>query len=241
MDKAEFDRFADEYQDQHRQNISITGEVPEYFSEYKIRKLEEIVTRNKLTVSTICDFGSGIGNSIPFFQKHFPNAVLTSADVSQRSLELSRIRYPSADHLLLIENNIPVKDSSFDVAFSACVFHHIPSAEHVFWLSELHRVTRPGGLIAIFEHNPLNPLTVRAVNSCPFDVNAKLILATGLSRRLLDAGWTAPTAQYNVFFPRVLALLRPVEKYLHWLPLGAQYVVFARKGSDPDQRREQSI
>ena len=63
---------------------------------------------------------------------------------------------------MLIENNrIPAEADSFDVVFSACVFHHIPHGEHLNWLQELHRITRPGGLIAIFEHNPLNPLTVR--------------------------------------------------------------------------------
>ena len=222
MDKAEFDRFADQYYDQHKNNIAVTGELPEYFSEYKIKVLENIVTRNKIAVSKICDFGSGIGNSIPYFQKYFPNADLTSADVSTRSLELSRSRFPNFANFILIDQNcIPASENSFDITFSSCVFHHIHIAEHSLWLKELHRVTRPGGLVAIFEHNPLNPLTVHAVNTCPFDVNAKLILARDLLRGLKDAGWTAPSVHYNVFFPRLLAPLRPLEPYLQWLPLGA--------------------
>jgi hypothetical protein len=32
-----------------------------------------------------------------------------------------------------------------------------------------------------------------------------------------------------LFFPRALAGLRPLEAGLGWLPLGAQYVAFARK------------
>ena len=90
-------------------------------------------------------------------------------------------------------------------------------------------ITRAGGLIAIFEHNPLNPLTVHAVNTCPFDENARLIFARSLTRRLSAAGWTSPRIQYNLFFPRALAQLRPLEAGLGWLPLGAQYVAFARK------------
>ena len=42
---------------------------------------------------------------------------------------------------------------------------------------ELKRVLRAGGACVIFEHNPLNPLTVQAVNTCPFDENAVLIKA----------------------------------------------------------------
>jgi SAM-dependent methyltransferase len=230
MDKAEFDRFADAYYDQHRENVAVTGEGPEYFAEYKIRQLRAIVEREQIGVSRICDFGSGIGNSIPFFRKHFPDAALTSSDVSDRSLTLGKQRYPGDGTYVLIEGNrIPCEAGAFDVAFSACVFHHIPHEEHVTWLKELHRITRIGGLIAIFEHNPLNPLTVHAVNTCPFDENAKLIFARSLAKRLSAAGWASPRIQYNLFFPRGLAWLRPLEASLGWLPFGAQYVAFARK------------
>jgi SAM-dependent methyltransferase len=230
MDKAEFDRFADAYYDQHRENVAITGEGPEYFAEYKIRQLRAIVDRDQIAVSRICDFGAGIGNSIPYFRKYFPDAALTSSDVSERSLALGRQRYPGNGNSVLIEDGrIPCENDTFDVAFSACVFHHIPHEEHVKWLQELHRIARPGGLVAIFEHNPLNPLTVHAVNTCPFDENARLILARSLAKRLSAAGWASPRIQYNLFFPRGLASLRPLEASLGWLPFGAQYVAFARK------------
>ncbi|GLH77632.1 SAM-dependent methyltransferase [Bradyrhizobium sp. SSBR45G] len=230
MDKAEFDRFADAYDAQHRSNVAVTGEGPEYFAEYKIRLLRKIVDRSQLEVSQICDFGAGIGNSIPFFRRYFPDAALTSSDVSERSLALARQRHPGSGESLLIETDrIPSDSNRFDVVFSACVFHHIAHDEHVGWLRELHRITRPGGLIAVFEHNPLNPLTVRAVNTCPFDENAELIFPRTLTRRLQASGWSSPHIQYSLFFPRALARLRPLEDVLRWLPLGAQYVALARK------------
>jgi hypothetical protein len=34
---------------------------------------------------------------------------------------------------------------------------------------------------------------------------------------------------YRFLFPRSLRFLRPLEKLLLWLPIGAQYVVVARK------------
>src|SRR5262249_34045120 len=201
-----------------------------YFAEYKIRRLRQIVDRDRLDVSRICDFGSGIGNSIPFFRRYFPGAALTSSDVSERRLALGRQRYPGCGHCLLLENGrIPCGPDTFDVVFSACVFHHIVHSEHVAWLRELHRITRQGGLIAIFEHNPLNPLTVHAVNTCPFDENAKLIFARDMAKRLKEAGWGSSRIQYNLFFPRELAWLRPLEAKLGWLPVGAQYLAMARK------------
>jgi len=95
-DKVEFDRFADGYYDQHRGNVAVTGESPEYFAEYNFGKLKQIVERSNISVSRICDFGSGIGNSIPFFRTHFPDASLTSSDVSERSLAFSKQRYPGS-------------------------------------------------------------------------------------------------------------------------------------------------
>jgi hypothetical protein len=50
--------------------------------------------------------------------------------------------------------------------------------------------------------------------------------AATLKRRLLDAGFSGATARYRLFFPRALRLLRPLEQFMKWLPLGAQYYVF---------------
>jgi SAM-dependent methyltransferase len=230
MDVAEFDRFAEEYEAQHRANIAITGESPEYFAEYKIAELARFLGSLKAQGARIFDFGSGIGNSIPFFRQYFPEASLTCADPSERSLDLSRRRFPGAEAYTILEGReIPHSAGAFDVAFSACVFHHISHSEHAYWLKELLRVTRPGGTLTIFEHNPLNPLTVCAVNDCPFDESAVLIRAKQLLRSVRDAGWAQPALRYHVFFPRALAALRPLERHLAWAPLGAQYSVTVRR------------
>ncbi|MGF6313302.1 ubiquinone/menaquinone biosynthesis C-methylase UbiE [Bradyrhizobium sp. i1.8.4] len=230
MEEAEFDRFADEYESQHRRNIAVTGEAPEFFAEYKISQLATFVPDLLVSPTRILDFGSGIGNSIPFFRKYFPNALLTCADASSRSIELSQKRFPGKELFAHVKGNeIPLDTDSFDVVFSACVFHHIAHEDHRHWLAEMLRVTRPGGMLAIFEHNPFNPLTVRAVNSCPFDENAKLIPASALMRSINDAGWVWTGLCYHLFFPRALAALRPIEKHLSWCALGAQYSARARK------------
>ena len=227
--EAEFDKFADEYHQQHTANISITGESPAYFSEYKIRELRCLVTERNSSSSEIFDFGSGVGNSIEFFRKHFSESRLTCGDISTRSIEISKTRFPDAADYLHIENDtIPCDDSSFDVVFSACVFHHIPEQDHARWLEEIWRITRPGGMLMIFEHNPFNPLTVRAVNTCPFDENAQLIAAAKF-KRSMSAMWRNVEIRYHVFFPRALSALRPLETLMKWLPLGAQYSIHARK------------
>ncbi|HEX2545415.1 MAG TPA: class I SAM-dependent methyltransferase [Ramlibacter sp.] len=227
--RAEFDLLADEYHEQHKANVAITGEGPEYFAEYKIADLAALVRRRGLQSAQILDFGSGIGNSIPYFRKYFGQSRMHCADVSSRSIEIAGKRFPGGEKYILIDRGIPLPDQSQDIVFSACVFHHIPHDEHLHWLNELRRVTKPGGLLAIYEHNPLNPLTVRAVNTCPLDVNAKLIRARTMRRRALDGGWVDAEIDFKLFFPSMLRSLRPLEAKLGWLGLGGQYRLAARR------------
>ena len=227
--KAEFDLLADQYHHEHKANVAITGEDPEYFSEYKIADLAGFVKENKLCSAQVMDFGCGIGNSVPFLRKHFVNSELCFADVSSRSIEIAKKRFPGAERYILIDEKIPIETNSQDIVFSACVFHHITPEEHGHWLQELLRVTRPGGLLVIYEHNPLNPLTLRAVNTCPLDVNAQLIRAGSMRIRVQGAGWEHARIDYKLFFPSFLRFLRPAEKHLSRVALGAQYRVLARK------------
>jgi hypothetical protein len=81
----------------------------------------------------------------------------------------------------------------------------------------------------IYENNPFNPLTCHAVNTCPFDENAVLLKPIRLRQLFQEAGMEFLLQEYRVFFPAFLKLLRPLEKYLTWLPLGAQHFVFGKK------------
>ena len=128
-------------------------------------------------------------------------------------------------------HRIPYDAGTFDVALASCVFHHIPHAQHVELLAEIRRVLVPGGRLFVFEHNPLNPLTRHAVNTCEFDEHAELVPAPTMRRRARDAGFAAAAIRYRIFFPHALRRLRPLEARLTWLPLGAQYYVAAQKAS----------
>lgn len=226
---AEFDSYVDQYDTDHRASIRLSGEEPEYFAGYKIRALRRLVDAWGISAPRILDFGTGIGRSIPGFRQHFPEVTVTLADVSEESLRLARERHGDGEPQIVIgDSRVPVATASFDVVFTACVFHHIPHQEHDAWLSELRRVVRPGGRIVIFEHNPLNPLTLHAVRNCPFDVHAHLIHAAEMRRRVMTAGWHDARTDFHIFFPAALSRLRPLERRLKWCPIGAQYACHAR-------------
>jgi SAM-dependent methyltransferase len=232
MEETEFDKFADEYRNLHAANIKVTGEDPEFFAEYKVIDIAAELARDRVVARTALDFGAGVGYSVPFFARHLPAARVTCLDVSRKSLAVGAAQHGAAAEFRHFDGKrIPYPDDTFDVALASCVFHHIPHDEHVALLAEIRRVLTPGGRLFVFEHNPLNPLTRHAVNTCVFDEHAKLVLAPTMRRRARDAGFAAADVNYRIFFPHALRRLRPLEAKLTWLPLGGQYYVAARKAS----------
>jgi len=103
VDVKEFDKFAEEYLKLHSQNIHITGEEPEYFAEYKISDLKRVSSELKLLPDNILDFGTGVGNCIPFFVKYFKETKIHSVDFSEKSLALARNRFGSLAEFSLFE------------------------------------------------------------------------------------------------------------------------------------------
>jgi SAM-dependent methyltransferase len=230
MDVAEFDQFADEYLATHADNIRLSGEDPDYFARYKIETLRRRWDAERLPEPAIVlDFGTGIGSSLPHLAQAFPKAELTGLDISDRSVAVAARRFPGVATLLTYDGGAPpLPAGAFDLIFSACVFHHIPAAEHGRIFGQLRALLKPEGALVIFEHNPLNPATRHIVATCPFDANAVLLTASQLMGAQRRAGFSRVTADYTAFFPGPLRALRPIERHLARLPFGAQYYTFAR-------------
>jgi hypothetical protein len=95
-------------------------------------------------------------------------------------------------------------------------------------LVRLRALLKPGGCIAVFEHNPINPVTRRLVADCAFDEDA-VLLSLRETRDLLtrETGLSVRDSGYSLFFPHPLRRLRFLEAILRWLPLGGQYYVVA--------------
>jgi SAM-dependent methyltransferase len=230
LQQAEFDRFADEYLATHTQNLKISGEQPDYFARYKIDELLRRWTKEaRPQPGAVLDFGCGIGASLPLLQQAFPAARITGLDVSERSLAIARARAPAGVTLAAYDGgaDIPLGAASFDLIFTACVFHHIDPGHHAALLASLKSLLKPGGVLCVFEHNPLNPVTRYIVATCPFDENAVLIPGATLKARLSAAGFPRVRIRYTGFFPAALSALRPLEPSMGAVPLGAQYYAWA--------------
>jgi SAM-dependent methyltransferase len=228
-DRAEFDRYSDSYREAVEESISFSGADLDLFTRAKADALLELAGRAGLPERlAFLDVGCGIGETDRFLEGRVGR--LAGVDVAPQMLERARARNPWAEYRGYGEGEpIPFEAESFDVCFAVCVLHHVPRDRRTQLVGEMRRVCRRGGLVALFEHNPLNPLTRRAVSGCEFDRDAELLSRRAALRLLSAAGLPSPEGRYIVFFPRESGLLRGIERRLGWLPLGAQYAAFAQR------------
>jgi SAM-dependent methyltransferase len=216
---ASFDRHARAYDEQHAASIKASGESTEYFAEYKLRCLERMGAK-----APILDFGCGIGNLTEQLVKSYGD--VHGYDPSGESLRMAK---PRAEKATFHEDAAGVPEGTFQTAVLAGVLHHVPPAERVALLGTVRSKLAPGGRVVVFEHNPWNPLTRRAVATCPFDDDAILLWPWQVKRVLADAGFADADLRYIVFFPKFLAALRPLEPKLSRLFMGAQTMCTATK------------
>ena len=111
---------------------------------------------------------------------------------------------------------------------SAVLHHVMPPHRHAVY-DELARVLKPGGRLYVFEHNPRNPLVRYVVANTKIDENAILLDQREVRGSMPTALRQDLRADYLMFVPPRLTFLNVIDRLLAWLPLGAQYVVTARK------------
>ena len=83
--------------------------------------------------------------------------------------------------------------------------------------------------MAVFEHNPLNPLTRLVVARCEFDEGVQLLPTREVRDLLAEAGLQPIERRYILFFPWRASFLQRLEARLAALPLGAQHLTAARR------------
>jgi ubiquinone/menaquinone biosynthesis C-methylase UbiE len=99
----------------------------------------------------ILDAGCGTGEISSRLAVLFPQARVLGVDIVDPHLELARSRYPELAPRLAFEHQsvfeLQEPDDRFDLTVCRHVLHAIPHAETV--ISELVRVTRPGGRLHV--------------------------------------------------------------------------------------------
>ncbi len=224
----DFDAHAYQYVKAVDQSVSFTGKDSAFFARRKVEMLEELSFRAGVPLGglSVLDVGCGTGTTDHHLVNHVGS--LVGVDVSEEMLALAAEAVPGARFEWYDGEKLPFADESFDVALAICVLHHVPASGRPLFVSELHRVTRSGGLVAVFEHNPVNPLTRYAVSSCDMDDGVVLVTGRQASSYLTDAGASDVRRRDYLFSPLGGALGRSLDGTLSRLPIGGQYVVSAR-------------
>jgi len=228
---AEFDHYIQNYRGNLDAHLSLSGESSTYFAQYKAQKLHEWLSSKVATHPIILDFGCGDGLMTQFVAAEFSTAACYGIDPSSESIAVAQEKYPHITFAVNSETHtsLPYEDHFFDIIFAAGAFHHIPFSMHPGYLAELKRICKPKGYIVMFELNPLNPLTVYTFKHNPIDQNAKM-LTPWYAKRLCTTVLKNKeiTLNYYCFFPHKLRFLRPLEKFITWLPISALYAVLVK-------------
>jgi SAM-dependent methyltransferase len=170
----------------------------------------------------VLDVGCGVG----LVEQRLSRKVkkIVGVDLGVATLRTAVKNAPDASALAYDGLQLPLRANSFDAALAICVLHHVPQAARGDLIREIARTVRPGGFVAVFEHNPWNPVTRYVVNRCEFDRGVALLSAPVSVGLLRGARLTSTQWRFLFFFPWLGRLWRAIESYLEWLPLGAQYV-----------------
>jgi SAM-dependent methyltransferase len=225
---AEFDRLAREYdallKDPLRDRFAPSAEF------FVARKLDVLLAfardaRLDTRAATWLDVGCGQGQLLRAGRAHFARAI--GCDVSAGMMAAI------ADLDVVLQTDarrLPLPDASVDWVTAVCVFHHVAPEDRATLTSEIRRVLRPGGVFAIVEHNPLNPVVQVIVRRTPIDAHAILLTAVRARRLMRESGFEIAATRYFLYVPQQLyRTVRFVERLLARAPLGGQYVVFGRK------------
>jgi len=135
----------------------------------------------------VMDIGCGTGRALPALRQAVgPDGSVVAADLTPEMLDEARPQAVAARAALVLADarRLPFADGSADALLAAGLVNHLPDTEA--GLTELARITRPGGLLVLFHPSGRAALAARHGRALTPDEP----LAAGVLRRSTAAtGW----------------------------------------------------
>ncbi|MAE96453.1 MAG: hypothetical protein CL910_17530 [Deltaproteobacteria bacterium] len=225
----DFDPYSPGYAGHVNDALAFSGTEQELYLRAKAEQIARLAREQLGSVRNpaLLDVGCGVGLIHAMLRERYPG--LVGVDVAAGALREARRREPGGRFVRYGGQGLPFDRGAFDLTYAVNVLHHVAPAAWPAFAAELARVTRAGGLVVVFEHNPWNPLTRIVVNRCEFDEHAVLLGHGKLRALLAESGLRECDHRHILFFPWAGSLWAALERALGWLPLGAQHLVAARK------------
>lgn len=229
--KAEFDNYSGNYDELLKDPIrDFFAENAAAFHRRKWLVLQDFFARWHCSTKDQrwLDVGCGKGELLRLGRNSFEQALgCDPSDEMLKACEGLDVRRQTEAGVL------PFADSSFDLVTAVCVYHHLSLAKRRALTKEVWRVLRPGGIFAVFEHNPWNPATRIIVGRTPVDANAVLLTAGEVRRTMRAAGLKPVQTTNYLFLPeRLFARMGRLEKLLAAVPAGGQFAVFGTRSRE---------
>lgn len=230
MSQPEFDRYSPSYEELLKDPLRdrfVAGDS-RFFHERKRDLVRQQFRKAKVDTASLAylDLGCGKGELASLLRNDFGRVV--GCDPSAGMLSFAEgIETRVQDN----PATIPFGPAEFDFVTAVCVYHHVPPAGRLALTKEVGRVLKPGGIFAIVEHNPFNPITRKIVSRTPVDADAILLKPAETVSWLRQGAFKPGSPQFFLYFPEPIyrAGGRVLEPLLKALPLGGQYAVFAVK------------
>jgi SAM-dependent methyltransferase len=222
-----FDEIADLYDE------SLPPHVVEHYLEKRVAYVRELMSGG-----TILDVGCGTG--VVAGRLAAAGYEVTGLDPSAGMLSHVRSHAPAVETVQGSATGLPFEDGQFDLVMCVAVMHHVAEPEKVHQsLTEMVRVTRPGGFTLVWDHNPRNPYWKHLMARVPQDDGSeRLIPEHEVMQGLTDGGGSISSSRQtglvpDFVSPRLLPMAARMERLVEGIPVAnrlcAHNVVLARK------------
>jgi SAM-dependent methyltransferase len=227
MSERNFDLIADEYDE------SLPAHVVEHYLDKRVAFIAE-----RCPPGRGLDVGCGTGVLAERLTRR--GFEMTGVDPSQGMLDVLAREAPDVQGIRASGEDLPFEDDSFDLAVTVAALHHVaePAAVRAT-LTEMARVTRPGGRIVVWDHNPRNPYWTILMKRVPQDDGSERLIPEAEVHAGLAAGGARVLSSDQLGFvpdfvpPRLMGAMRRIERRVEATPglrrLCAHNVVVATK------------
>lgn len=229
---SEFDVLSADYEELLRDPVRdrFMGGTAGFFHLRKRDLIRDYFRRRGISSPNLryLDLGCGRGDLLSLLRADFGE--VAGCDPSEGMLDFARSKLPGVELRVQHESGrIPFEDGQFDFVTAVCVYHHVAPRLRDCLTAEVRRILKPGGIFAIVEHNPFNPVTRRIVRRTPVDADA-ILLGSAEARALLWCQrFIIDDLRYFLYLPQPLySRAAWVEPLLHRAPLGGQYAAFGK-------------